>query len=421
MDEDEWHPPVLVVVKQEDDKISPRVKLPMMDFDEDEDDWHPPQQSEEMRQRSEVINDDEEEDIVRPQVKQLDLVADEDDWHPSQKSEEIPQQSEVTDEDKIADIVVDEHAEQTSEHQPPVSMEENDDTALLQQVSQLSLGIDDDDEEEEDQCEEEKGSDDEDEYDDDDDSNMSDISDHFEGDAHLLDVNMGRPITVGIQAPVLSLDEVSYSRDLKSINKPAEAHAKLLRNGNRGSSSRLLEVDGGRGSGRMDDRGDGSRRDRRRGRRDGNLSTVVISASDQLVESGASRGPGKLVVFDDDPKPSQRRRRVREPRGDRGVDAPLSRRERGGNEAAAAGGGSSHGESDRRRGGGGGGSSSHGRSGRSRNGGGGGGGVGAVMVVEVVVSEVVAVAESSIDRRGGQGVVEGWGRTDVIAGVLSLG
>ena len=154
MDEDEWHPPVLVVVKQEDDKISPRVKLPMMDFDEDEDDWHPPQQSEEMRQRSEVINDDEEEDIVRPQVKQLDLVADEDDWHPSQKSEEIPQQSEVTDEDKIADIVVDEHAEQTSEHQPPVSMEENDDTALLQQVSQLSLGIDDDDEEEEeDQCE----------------------------------------------------------------------------------------------------------------------------------------------------------------------------------------------------------------------------------------------------------------------------
>ena len=380
MDEDDWHPPVVTVVvkQQQEDKI---LSIKSIDFDEDEDDWHPPQQSEEMRQRSEVFNDEEEVDdnIRPPQVKPTDADAHEedDDWHPSQQSTEIQKQADViddVDDDKIIDIVVvTEHIEQSSK-QLSVSTEDIDDTTLLQQVTQLSL------------ANEEEGEDvdqfDEDDYDDDDDdSNMSDISDHFEGDAHLLEVNIGGPLTNGtVQAPVLSLDEVSYSRDLKSINKPAEDHGKLIRNGsNRLSSSRLLEVDGGRGTGRMDDR-DGNRRDRRRGRRDGNLTTVVISASDQLLESGASRGPGKLVVFDDDPKPSQRRRRVREPRGDRGVDAPSgnSRRERGGNEGGAGGaggggGGSSHGDNDRRRG-----SGRDGRHGRSRNGGGGGGGGGRI-------------------------------------------
>ena len=173
---------------------------------------------------------------------------------------------------------------------------------------------------------------------------LSDISDLFEGDAHLLSLDIGLSngaVSKNRETQMLSLDEVPYSRDLKWINTPEDDRPKprISKTSNRflkqvqGITSQnhgeLNELD--RHYKGLDQKkrdfdlsGPPGSRDRRRGRTSGSLIEVqYIVQSEPLVDGPAARGPGKLVIFDDDPKPSQRRKRpyrTKQPRGDLGSD-----------------------------------------------------------------------------------------------------
>jgi hypothetical protein len=181
---------------------------------------------------------------------------------------------------------------------------------------------------------------------------LSDMSDLFESDAHLLSLDMGQRVpesgVVNRETQMLSLDEVTYSRDLKWINTPEEDRPKprISR-----SSNRFLKQVQGIANSNQGDLDELDRhyrsldqkkkdfelsgppgRDRRRGRTSGGLvENTSAPQPDPLVEGLAARGPGKLVVFDDDPKPSQRRKRPSRngpPRSERGEDG-RERRGRG--------------------------------------------------------------------------------------------
>ena len=168
---------------------------------------------------------------------------------------------------------------------------------------------------------------------------LSDISDLFEGDAHLLNLDIGMSIGGASQSrevQMLSLDEVPYSRDLKWINTPEDDRPKprIVKTGNRF----LKQVQGitSQNQGELHDldrhyrgldqkkrdyetNGPLGSRDRRRGRTNGGLTeSQFIPESEPLLDGLAPRGPGKLVIFDDDPKPSQRRKRLFRPRQARG-------------------------------------------------------------------------------------------------------
>jgi hypothetical protein len=168
---------------------------------------------------------------------------------------------------------------------------------------------------------------------------LSDISDLFENDAHLLNLDIGlsnEGVSKNKEVQMLSLDEVPYSRDLKWINTPEDDRPKprISRTSNRflrqvqGITSQnhgeLNELD--RHYKGLDQKkreydlsGVAGSRDRRRGRTSGSLVEVqFIPQSEPLVDGHATRGPGKLVIFDDDPKPSQRRKRPYRPRQARG-------------------------------------------------------------------------------------------------------
>ena len=168
---------------------------------------------------------------------------------------------------------------------------------------------------------------------------LSDISDLFENDAHLLNLDIGLSndgVSKNKEVQMLSLDEVPYSRDLKWINTPEDDRPKprISRTSNRflrqvqGITSQnhgeLNELD--RHYKGLDQKkreydlsGVASSRDRRRGRTSGSLVEVqFIPQSEPLVDGHATRGPGKLVIFDDDPKPSSRRKRPYRPRQARG-------------------------------------------------------------------------------------------------------
>ena len=168
---------------------------------------------------------------------------------------------------------------------------------------------------------------------------LSDISDLFENDAHLLSLDIGS-LTAGVvknrEVQMLSLDEVPYSRDLKWINTPEDDRPKprISKTSNRflrqvqGITSQNLgelnELD--RHYKGLDQRkkvfdlsGPPLSRDRRRGRQSGSL--VEVQSAHQLetqADALATRGPGKLVIFDDDPRPSQRRKRPHRPRPPKG-------------------------------------------------------------------------------------------------------
>ena len=168
---------------------------------------------------------------------------------------------------------------------------------------------------------------------------LSDISDLFESDAHLLNLDIGIS-NVGAsqnrEVQMLSLDEVPYSRDLKWINTPEDDRPKprIIKTGNRF----LKQVQGitSQNHGELKDldrhyrgldqkkrdydmNGRPGSRDRRRGRTHGGLAeSQFIPETEPLVDGLAARGPGKLVIFDGDPKPSQRRKRPFRPRQSRG-------------------------------------------------------------------------------------------------------
>lgn len=182
---------------------------------------------------------------------------------------------------------------------------------------------------------------------------LSDISDLFESDAHLLSLDIGLSngaVSKNRETQMLSLDEVPYSRDLKWINTPEDDRPKprISKTSNRflkqvqGITSQnhgeLNELD--RHYKGLDQKkrdydlsGLPGSRDRRRGRTSGSLIEVqFIAQSEPLVDGPAARGPGKLVIFDDDPKPSQRRKRpyrTRQPRGDAESDGKDPRDIRG--------------------------------------------------------------------------------------------
>lgn len=168
---------------------------------------------------------------------------------------------------------------------------------------------------------------------------LSDISDLFENDAHLLSLDIGS-MNGGIlktrEVQMLSLDEVPYSRDLKWINTPEDDRPKprISKTSNRflkqvqGITSQNLgelnELD--RHYKGLDQRkkvfdmsGPPVCGDRRRGRTSGSLAEVQSAHHlETLVDGHATRGPGKLVIFDDDPRPSQRRKRPHRPRPPKG-------------------------------------------------------------------------------------------------------
>jgi hypothetical protein len=182
---------------------------------------------------------------------------------------------------------------------------------------------------------------------------LSDMSDLFESDAHLLSLDMGQRLpesgVVNRDTQMLSLDEVTYSRDLKWINTPEEDRPKPrisrssnrflkqvqgIANSNQGDLDELDRHYRGLDQKKKDFESSGPPgRDRRRGRTSGGLvENTLAPQPDPLVDGLAARGPGKLVVFDDDPKPSQRRKRPSRngpPRSERGDRDGRERRERG--------------------------------------------------------------------------------------------
>lgn len=182
---------------------------------------------------------------------------------------------------------------------------------------------------------------------------LSDMSDLFESDAHLLSLDMGQRFpesgVVNRDTQMLSLDEVTYSRDLKWINTPEEDRPKPrisrssnrflkqvqgIANSNQGDLDELDRHYRGLDQKKKDFESSGPPgRDRRRGRTSGGLvENTLAPQPDPLVDGLAARGPGKLVVFDDDPKPSQRRKRPSRngtPRSERGDRDGRERRERG--------------------------------------------------------------------------------------------
>ena len=178
------------------------------------------------------------------------------------------------------------------------------------------------------------------------DDDVSDISDMFEEDAHLLNLNMEEGLhNEEKEEQLLSLDEVPYDRDLKWINTPVDQRPKpkISRSGNRflkqvqaitGGNEAELEVLDRHyvGLDQLKKKHDTEERrsDRRRGKRSGRLEEnlhggssvgggsssgqqpqqqIILVAGATLQEVRGTRGSGKLVVFDDDPKPSARRRR----------------------------------------------------------------------------------------------------------------
>ena len=214
---------------------------------------------------------------------------------------------------------------------------------------------------------------------------LSDISDLFEGDAHLLNLDIGTSnggASQSREVQMLSLDEVPYSRDLKWINTPEDDRPKprIVKTGNRF----LKQVQGitSQNQGELHDldrhyrgldqkkrdyemNGPLGSRDRRRGRTNGGLTeSQFIPESEPLVDGLAARGPGKLVIFDDDPKPSQRRKRLFRPRhargdgrgdpikGERDAERGSTDRERGtrnGERGSRDGGGTERGEWEQRK------------------------------------------------------------------------
>ena len=191
---------------------------------------------------------------------------------------------------------------------------------------------------------------------------LSDISDLFENDAHLLNLDIGisnNGASKNKEVQMLSLDEVPYSRDLKWINTPEDGrpkpkinwtgnrflkHVQGITSNNQGELKDLDKHYKNLDQKKRDyDLSGTSSRDRRRGRTNGNLAEAqFVPPSDPQGDGLATRGPGKLVIFDDDPKPSQRRKRPyrpRLPRGDGRVETGSVRGEReGGREGGRDGG-----------------------------------------------------------------------------------
>ena len=189
-----------------------------------------------------------------------------------------------------------------------------------------------------------------------DDDNVSDISDIFDKDAHLL-IGLETTATAVATATVeetqqlqlLSLDEVPYSRDLTQINVPTEDRINKLHQSR--NNGRMLVDTGVRGS-RIHTRDSSDHRRERRNRdevrrirggdRDDsrdqrNRNRTIDREKDNLpgpdrpIEEITTRGVGKLVIFDDDPKPSQRRKRpprIRPSRFERGGEPPREYRDR---------------------------------------------------------------------------------------------